>query len=323
MSAAAPRVVDLFAGAGLLSYAFREEGCQITQAVEMDRCAAQSCAVNLGEVVCPVDVRHTAPVNSCGFVVAGPPCQGFSTLGKRNPSDRRNGLSLELIRWVDAATPAAVVVENVAPFLDSAACSTLTQQLRARFTVHSEVLSTVDFGVHQRRRRAFLVAARSARAFMPGQVDSGCRNPREAWRHLPVRPDGHNLHIAPVPSPLALSQMRLLPPGGDKRDILRQAPELAPPSWITCSDAVTDVWGRIRWEGPANTLRTCFQNPSKGRYIHPEQNRVITIREGARLQTIPDDWQFVGSRTRVAAQIGNGVPPLLGRAVARTVRDLL
>ena len=77
--------------------------------------------------------------------------------------------------------------------------------------------------------------------------------------------------------------------------------------------------GRLVWDEPANTLRTALLNPSKGRYVHPEQNRVITLREAARLHSIPDDWTFVGTPYQVARQIGNSVPPKLGRAVARAI----
>lgn len=319
-----PTVVDLFAGAGLFSYAFRKEGFEIIQAIEKDEFAAKSYIANLGHMLSPVDVLDATPVRSFDVLVAGPPCQGFSTLGKRNPDDARNWLSLALMRWVDVAKPRVVVVENVAPFLASRPGRTLVKQLRIRgYTVHSDTLNALAFGVPQRRRRAFVVAALCGRPFKPRRVATGYRNPSEAWRGLSAKPDGENLHVAPVPSELALGRMRVLPYGGDKRDILRLAPGLAPPSWFSYPRAVTDVWGRMRWEEPTNTLRTCFQNPSKGRYIHPEQNRVVTIREGARLQTIPDAWSFVGPRTRVVNQIGNAVPPLLGRAVARGVRELI
>lgn len=319
-----PDVIDLFAGAGLFSYAFCEEGFRIVQAVEKDQFAARSYESNLGNVLCHLDVVDATPAKSCDVLIAGPPCQGFSTLGKQNPEDRRNQLCLELIRWVVAAKPRVVVVENVAPFLTSRACQLLVKQLILRgYTVHRIILNAVAFGVPQRRRRAFVVASRCHRPFEPKPVAIGFNNPREAWEGLSELPNGENLHIAPSPSKLAMSRMRVLPYGGDKRDILRVAPGLAPPSWYSHPQEITDVWGRIKWEEPTNTLRTCFQNPSKGRYIHPEQNRVVTIREGARLQTIPDTWSFVGPRTRVVSQIGNAVPPLLGRAIARAVRRLL
>lgn len=319
-----PMVVDLFAGAGLFSYAFREEGFEIVQAVENDEFAADSYRSNLGDVLIAEDILDASPIDSCDVLIAGPPCQGFSTLGKRNPSDARNSLSLELLRWVDAANPQVVVVENVAPFLTSSACRALIQDLSLRgYSIGADVLNAVDFGVPQKRERAFVVATRASRVFEARRIAAGYGNLVEAWKGLAVEPDDENLHEAPVPTQLALSRMRTLPYGGDKRDILRLAPELAAPSWFRYPNAVTDVWGRMRWEAPSNTLRTCFQNPSKGRYIHPEQDRVMTIREGARLQTIPDTWSFVGPRTRIVGQIGNAVPPLLGRSIARGVRKLL
>ena len=319
-----PTVVDLFAGAGLFSYAFREEGFEIVQAVESDKCAADSYRSNLGDVLISEDILDASPIDSCDVLIAGPPCQGFSTLGKRDPGDVRNSLSLELLRWVDTADPQVIVVENVAPFLTSPACGALAQELGLRgYSIRADVLNAEDFGVPQRRERAFVVATRASRVFDARRIAGGHRNLIEAWKGLAVEPDGKNLHQAPVPTELALSRMQTLPYGGDKRDILRLAPELAAPSWFQYPSAVTDVWGRMRWEEPSNTLRTCFQNPSKGRYIHPEQDRVITIREGARLQTIPDAWSFVGARTRIVRQIGNAVPPLLGRSIARGVRKLL
>ena len=319
-----PTVVDLFAGAGLFSYAFREEGFEIVQAVESDTFAADSYRSNLGGVLISEDILDASPIDSCDVLIAGPPCQGFSTLGKRNPGDARNSLSLELLRWVDAANPQVVVVENVAPFLTSSACGALAQELGFRgYSISADVLNAVEFGVPQKRERAFVVATRASRVFEARRIAAGHRNLIEAWNGLAAEPDGKNLHEAPVPTELALSRMQALPYGGDKRDILRLAPELAAPSWFQYPSAVTDVWGRMRWEEPSNTLRTCFQNPSKGRYIHPEQDRVMTIREGARLQTIPDTWSFVGARTRIVRQIGNAVPPLLGRSVARGVRQLL
>ena len=319
-----PMVVDLFAGAGLFSYAFREEGCEIVQAVESDEFAAESYRSNLGNVLVAKDIFEATPINACDILIAGPPCQGFSTLGKRNPCDARNSLSLALLRWVDAAHPLVVVVENVAPFLNSQPCRVLARELGLRgYSVGAEVLNALNFGVPQKRERAFLVATRTRRNFEAHRVAAGHRNLVEAWDGLANEPDGKNLHEAPVPTELALSRMQTLPYGGDKRDILRLAPELAAPSWFRYPNAVTDVWGRMRWEEPANTLRTCFQNPSKGRYIHPEQQRVLTVREGARLQTIPDSWSFVGPRTRIVRQIGNAVPPLLGRSIARGVHQLL
>ena len=104
---------------------------------------------------------------------------------------------------------------------------------------------------------------------------------RQAWEGLPEMPSGLNGHVARIPSKIALARMKVIPPGGDKRDVLRTAPLLAPPSWWKISGEATDVWGRMLWNEPCNTLRTALLNASKGRYIHTEQNRVITLREAA------------------------------------------
>lgn len=318
-----PRVVDLFCGAGLFSYAFAREGFELVFAVEHDTAAAKTYALNLGNHVVVGDVRGLTPDTACEVLIAGPPCQGFSTLGKRDPSDPRNNLSLEVARWADVLCPSVVVVENVEAFLTTKAWKKLAGRLRrSGYIVSSMVLNSADYGVAQYRRRSFTFGVRSGTVVEPPR-HSLPTTVREAWTGLSPSPDGVNGHVAPRPSELALKRMSLIPPGGDKRDILANAPDLAPPSWSLIRNEAVDVWGRMEWDRPANTLRTCFQNPSKGRYIHPEQDRVISLREAARLQSIPDEFKFEGKPTQIARQIGNGVPVGLGRAIAGTVRRLL
>src|SRR3546814_15981226 len=101
---------------------------------------------------------------------------------------------------------------------------------------------------------------------------------------------------------------------------MRLAPELCPPSWERVGCQATDVWGRIDPDQPSNTIRCTFQNPSKGRYLHPIENRTLSLREGARLQGVPDCWPFAGRPYPVARQIGNGVPVTLPVRVAGAER---
>jgi len=318
---AKPTVVDLFSGAGLLSHAFVAEGFQVLRAVEFNPIAAETYRLNLGDHVEVADVREAHPAGRCDVLVAGPPCQGFSTLGKRDVRDSRNLLSLEVLRWAKVLKPEIVVVENVAAFLESPVWGRLASGLRrVGYTVHAASYNAYDFGAPQIRHRSLTVASRGGSLPVSRWRRTGTVTVREAWSGLPARPDGRNHHYAPRPSPFALARMRLIPAGGDKRDIMRRAPKLAAPSWWRVPGDVTDVWGRMEWERPSNTLRTALLNPSKGRYIHPEQHRVISLREAARLHTIPDRWVFAGWPTHVAMQIGNSVPPALGRAVARSVR---
>lgn len=316
-----PRVIDLFAGCGLFGYAFKQEGFALTSGFELDPVAAATYRRNLRSRVEVVDLRLVEPYGQAEVVIAGPPCQGFSTLGKRDAWDPRNQLSLLVLRWAKEVQPQAVVVENVSKFLDSPVAGELIEGLtRLEYEVQTLILDALDFGVPQRRRRSFVVASRSG-IDMPTPLRLGncCGTVREAWENLPATPNGQNLHYSPTPSELALERMKIIPPGGDKRDVMAEAPELTPPSWWRIGCQVTDSWGRLAWDEPSNTLRTCLQNASKGRYIHPEQNRVVSLREAARLHSVEDHWTFDGYPTQVARQIGNSVPVNLGRAVARSV----
>lgn len=317
-----PTVVDLFAGAGLFSHAFAVEGFTIVQAIEANRDATATYALNLGsDHLVHADITKVAPSVPCDVLVAGPPCQGFSTLGARRLDDPRNKLSMEVVRFAKILNPSIVVIENVEAFLHSEVHLRVRRAFaRLGYGVLSYVLDAVDFGVPQYRARSFTVATRQSALPLEGlRKRRVARTVQDAFAGLPAEPDGNNFHYSPRPSALALARMKLIPPGGDRRDVLQRAPELSPPSWHRPRSEMTDVWGRMRWDSPSNTLRTALQNPSKGRYIHPDQNRVISLREAARLQTIPDSWVFAGPPYPVAMQIGNSVPPSLGRTVARAV----
>lgn len=312
------RVIDLFSGAGLLSSAFVSEGFRVTLAVEQNSVAAETYRTNLGDHVVAGDLTRMEPTGRCDVLVAGPPCQGFSTLGTRDKSDPRNRLSLIVGRWAAVLSPKLVVVENVPTFLTSKYWAKLKKQFALLgYETSTAVLNAVDYGLPQIRRRCFAFASRVGTPQIEPPSGAAHTTVRQAWRGLPVRPTGVNGHVAPTPSTVALARMKVIPPGGDKRDVLRLAPHLAPPSWRKISGEATDVWGRMLWDEPCNTLRTALLNASKGRYIHPEQNRVITLREAARLHGVGDDWGFVGTPYQVARQIGNGVPPPLGRVIAR------
>jgi DNA (cytosine-5)-methyltransferase 1 len=318
-----PTVVDLFAGAGLFGYAFRRVGFRLIRAVEVDPVAAATYARNLNSEIEVADIALVPPRGRCEVLIAGPPCQGFSTLGARKPNDPRNALSLYVASWAKVLKPKIVVIENVAAFLESEEWGRLVRRLRCTgYEVTPFTLDAFDYGVPQRRSRSFTIASRCGTVEVP-RCRRTTRTVRQAWEGLATEPNDVNCHYAPKPSDIALARMRVIPPGGDKRDVMQKAPHLAPPSWWKVSCEVTDAWGRMEWDSPCNTLRTALQNASKGRYIHPDQHRVITLREAARLHSIPDSWSFIGLPTQIARQIGNSVPPALGKAVARAVLHAL
>jgi DNA (cytosine-5)-methyltransferase 1 len=315
-----PTCVDLFSGAGLFSYAFQQAGFAIERAIELDPVAAATYARNVGDHIEVADVRKTDPNGRCDVLIAGPPCQGFSTLNRARADDPRNRLSYQVLRWSRALRPKVVVIENVSGFLESPQWRRIVRELtRDGFHVDSFILDAFNYGCPQYRRRSFTIANSTGAEISPPRRRPRLRSVREAWDGLPLRPNNENHHYAPAPSDIALARMRCIPPGGDKRDVMAKAPELTPPSWWRLNCEVTDAWGRMEWDKPCNTLRTALQNASKGRYIHPEQDRVISLREAARLHTIPDTWVFEGLPTQISRQIGNSVPPALGRAIARMV----
>lgn len=317
----APTFIDIFSGAGLFSAGFLAAGFRPLLAIDQDADAIATYRANVSDCGQIADATKPFDIGPVDVVLAGPPCQGFSTLGLRNPSDIRNRAALAIDKWVELATPFVVVVENVPPFLQSSTWRRLSKKLISRgYHIATWILDAADYNTPQRRIRAFTIASKvslptppkSAGRYIPSRVAFGRRispsDPMHAW---------------PSHAGIAEKRIALVPPLGDRRDILLKAPELCPPSWFQLGCQVTDAWGRIDPDRPANTLRCSFQNPSKGRYLHPTQPRVISLREGARLQGVPDSWQFVGGRYSVTTQIGNGVPIPLGSAVAQTVRTLL
>ncbi len=244
-------------------------------------------------------------------------------VGSKGPVRPKKSAELRSCSLGQMLQPDVVVIENVAAFIDSTIWRRVTALLRTKGDkINWMVLDAVDFGVPQLRRRSFTFASRIGMPCLMSVIDRPIRTVREAWFQLSSEPNGENHHTAPTPSRLALARMQMIPTGGDKRNVLRRAPSLAPRSWRGVARQATDVWGRLNWDAPSNTLRTCLQNPSKGRYIHPDQHRTISLREAARLHSIPDAWRFYGLATQIARQIGNSVPPSLGRSVARSVKRL-
>lgn len=315
------KMVELFCGAGLLGSAFDELGFETQYACDLDDSAIQTLKTNRPDANAVVqDVRVVRPVKT-DLIVAGPPCQGFSTLGKRDRRDERNALSLELCGWAKATDPSVIVIENVPQFVGSYYSDTLERRLaKMGFARATWMLDASEHGCAQFRTRSFSIFSRIG---LP-------RTPPKS-RHRPVVADAFSglgnteddpLHIKVTGSKIASQRIKQIPIGGSRFDIMESRPDLCPPSWWRLGRQAVDVWGRMHWQKPSNTIRCCFYNPSKGRYIHPEEDRVITLREGARLQGVPDHWQFVGYRTQIARQIGNGVPIPLAQSVAKQVASL-
>ena len=316
-------LIDLFSGAGLFSAGMMRAGFRPIMAVE----AAAEAVASYNRNVAPCAVRGSVAdivgAVRCDVLVAGPPCQGFSTLGRRDPTDVRNGLGLAILPWVAAAQPLVVVVENVPPFLRSGQWRQLADGLVALgyLVLDTWELDAADFGTPQHRRRAFTVASRIGRIAAP--VGDAARMSAGTAIMVPPPSATDPMHVWPVKTGKAAARIAMVPPRGGRRDLVRLCPDLCPPSWARLGGDATDVYGRLDPDAPSNTLRCEFLNPSKGRYIHPYEDRVLSLREGARLQGVPDDWVFEGRPWTVARQIGNGVPLPLGHAVGDVLTNAL
>jgi DNA (cytosine-5)-methyltransferase 1 len=346
------RTIDLFAGAGGLSLGFEtaERGFTPVFAVEIDGAAARTFKQNFGCQVWDAPVEGVDVFPDADVIVGGPPCQGFSPLGRDRDDESRaqlNELWQHFLRAVRQVQPVAFVIENVPEFQRSAQFARLLDLMRTdkqlkKYKFNYGVLNAADYGVPQIRRRGIFMAVRGSKDvpwpptpthFPDGQDGTGYRTVRQAIGDLPSRPkfdditfgsDGRqDLHFKRTPRPESLLRYRAIPPGGNRFDLQRNRPDLTPRCWAEKPTGTTDVMGRLWWDRPSVTIRTEFFKPEKGRYLHPVAHRPITHREAARLQSFPDSFVFEGSKIEVARQIGNAVPPLLGKAIAEHLFELI
>lgn len=329
----APTLIDLFAGAGGMTCGFVSAGFRSILAVEIDRSAAKTCEANFGDHV------YTGPIEDFyGFpyadvVIGGPPCQGFSPLGRDGEESSRaqkNALWREYVRAVREARPKAFVIENVPQFLTSQPFEDLLKTLRedpvlSEYVLEFGVLNAADFGVPQKRRRAFVIGSRvgAPKWPSPSHGHESFLQPlvtvRDAIGDLDLEPTDKDLHLRRNPTPKSIERYKAVPEGGNRFDLARNRPDLLPECWRRKKSGTTDVFGRLRWDEPAFTIRTEFFKPEKGRYLHPQAHRPITHREAARLQTFPDSFIFVGTKIEIAKQIGNAVPPKLAQAIGESI----
>ena len=342
-------LVDLFCGAGGLSLGLRTAGFDAVYAADWDRWACETYRNNLGEHVHQVDLASAKPAayaaeileeagaSSIDLVAGGPPCQGFSVQRRGAPDDPRNGLATQFARIAVALRPRAIMMENVPTILGARGKTHLEKVYqvfrRAGYTPSAEVMEAAEYGVPQMRRRAFVVALRNdldAGFLFPEPLRSSeeFATVRDAIGDLPEppvdfseHPDFPN-HRRVKTSEINLRRLSHVPEGGGRLDIPE---ELQLPCHRNDNGhRHLDVYGRLWWNRPSGTITAMFDNFTRGRFAHPSQNRSITGREGARLQSFPDSYVFAGPKKDVARQIGNAVAPrvaeVMGICLAGSLR---
>ena len=263
-------------------------------------------------------------------VIGGPPCQGFSVQRRGDDNDPRNNLVLEYARMISEVAPRIFVMENVGGLLSKRGQPYLAQlqnQLgKIGYGLQIRKLTASDFGVPQTRKRVFIVGERVTeivRGFeFPAPNGMPVQTVRDAIADLmeKTEKDVPN-HKADRLSAINLKRIRAIKEG-EGRDSLPSNLQLA------CHKTHEghrhlDTYGRMAWDQPSPTITARFDSFSRGRFGHPVLDRTITLREGARLQTFPDDFSFLGSKVEVARQIGNAVPPMLAEVIAKKVKECL
>lgn len=257
------------------------------------------------------------------IVVGGPPCQGFSNLNStktENLNDERNGLWREYMRGVEDISPEIFLIENVPRFLNSQEVADAIRYAEdLGYTTIVDKIWSHKYGVPQKRHRAFIIGSKRGIPLIPGPTDEPIKTVQQAIGDLPKKPTDENWHNSRDFSDITIKRMEEVPEGGNRFDIPEK---YLPDCWIGYEDAGTDLFGRLWKDEPSVTIRTGFYKPMKGRHLHPTENRAITIREGARLQTIPDDYTIGGRQHqwRVAEQIGNAVPPKLAYHLGKAIK---
>lgn len=343
------RVIDLFSGAGGLTLGFVGEafcgGFESVWALDNDKAAIETYKANFGDHADCGDIEarlNEMTVPSADVVVGGPPCQGFSLLNKQRTGDVRRALWEPFMDVVERSGARMFVIENVRWLLSAPEFADIAARAeKMGFGISTAVLNAADYGAPQARQRAFVMGwakeidgpafpplpSHSAPNSKPGRNLPPWRTVRDAIGDLDP-PEGTvfrseqpplDLHFGRNPTAQSLARYQAVPPGGNRFDLQRNRPDITPACWINKRSGGTDLFGRLWWDRPSVTIRTEFFKPEKGRYLHPDQDRPITHREAARLMGFPDAFIFKGSKTEVARQIGNAVPPPLAAAIAGSV----
>lgn len=339
--------IDLFCGAGGLSLGLKQAGFNVVTALDNDPVAVKTyvgvhgkhVACSSIEDVSAADLLSKAGIarGECVLLAGGPPCQGFSLQRRGERNDPRNSLVLEFLRMIEEIRPRFFLMENVGGLLSIHGKYFLRElsvrTARLDYVIHVELLNAVDFEVPQRRKRAFLIGERTSALnghfqFPETTVPGNPKTVRDAIGDLPSPPDDGRPHPDYANhfretrlSPLNIERIRHVPQGGG-RDHLPEHLEL------DChknnrSHRHKDVYGRLSWDEPSVTITARFDSFTRGRFAHPVEDRSLTIREGARIQTFPDEFVFEGNREDQARQVGNAVPPLLARHLGNAILSAL
>ncbi|MGG7643905.1 DNA cytosine methyltransferase [Rhodovulum sp. YNF3179] len=336
------RAIDLFCGAGGLTHGLEAAGLDVAFGVDTDaHCAYPYAANNRAEFrhmsVADLDAsecREVLAEKPYSLIAGCAPCQTFSTYqqGRYGPSDERWNLLQEFGRLVEVVQPHFVTMENVPRLSDQDVFHEFVERLHgAGYRFWYDVVNSADYGVPQQRNRLVLLASQLGpiKLIGPTTPEGNRVTVREAIEELEPIEAGEiaardRMHQASRLSELNLARIKASRPGGTWRE---WPPELV----ASCHTKPTGktypgVYGRMVWDEPAPTMTTQFYGFGNGRFGHPEQDRAISLREGAILQSFPETYEFVEKSAplhikTVGRLIGNAVPVNLGKAIGQSIYE--
>lgn len=340
------KVIDFFCGCGGASKGFELAGFNIALGIDFDESASESYQANFPKAefirddirnIKIKDVAKKIPDWATSELVfcACAPCQPFSSQNKkRSVEDKRTSLLGQTKRFIRAFRPSYIFIENVPGIqslksLDNEPFADFLRFLsRFNYNYEYKIVSSEYYGVPQQRKRLVVLARLGEDPAFPEATHGPNGKPfatvRDYISKLTPLQAGQTdpndyLHTAAVITPVNLQRLEYTPEGGDRRDWPQSL-------WLTCHqsyDGHTDVYGRMRWDQPCKTLTTKCTSISNGRFGHPDvkQNRAITFREAALLQTFPPEFKFFGNKNSKSKQIGNAVPVLLAKCFAKIILE--
>lgn len=334
-----PLVIDLFSGCGGMTLGLKQAGYKVVGAIEIDPLAVKTYQANHKDVhVWQKDIRKVTAAtvkrdlglerNELDLLAACPPCQGFSSVRTLNGSiqveDARNDLISEVTRFVRVLRPKAVMLENVPALASNFRMEEFCANLSSMgYQPSIRIVDASGFGVPQHRERMVLIAIKSTQAVFPEPSDE-ILTVRHAIGSLPTpRRSRDQLHrLKETHSQRVTEIIENIPHDGGSRSALREELQL---DCHKRSTGFKDVYGRMAWDKPAPTITGGCFNPSKGRFLHPDQDRAISMREAALLQGFPRRYKICLDRgkTSAAEMIGNALPPELVRRHAEIILSSL
>ena len=337
-------VLDLFCGAGGLSYGFKLAGCNIVGGVEWDEDALNTHSVNFksefefcGDIKNITNQMIVDKLMGVDVIIGGPPCQGFSAANRyeKETDDPRNKLFFEYLRFVEVIKPKAFVIENVRQILtkDNGYAKDRIIEITKKlgYNTKVQVLLASDYGVPQDRKRAVFVGIRNdyKKAFnfdkltkinkkftVYDAIGDICYPEKKVSNEFLKFARDTNMplrnHEPKFPNKKVQERISYVPQGGNWENV-------PPHLWDTQRDnRHSSAYKRLSFNEPSITIDTGHMN-----YFHPIFNRVPTVRESARLQSFPDSFVFCGSQGSQYKQVGNAVPPLMSKAIAQElIREL-